>query len=150
DGGDAQRVLDELLARQAILVVVGAGCSVVGPRKDLDVLRRQVAHPGQKVGKLHLRIPISLMAELSPNFRECNQYAFPQATSIVAGRPQTAQGCSGRPDDRITRVVAVVRSFTVRSSSSRPHQAVTANPIEVSKKRTMASSESTLTVCASR
>jgi len=40
DRGNAQRVLDELFARQAILVVVGAGCSVVRPRKDLNVLRR--------------------------------------------------------------------------------------------------------------
>ena len=47
DGGDAQRVLDELLARQPILVVVSTGGSIVGPRQDLDVLRRQVAHPGQ-------------------------------------------------------------------------------------------------------
>src|SRR6202023_1896740 len=52
DAGDAQRVLDELLAGETVLVVVRAGRGIVGARQDLDVLRGQVTDLAQKVGEL--------------------------------------------------------------------------------------------------
>ena len=40
DPRHAERMLDEFLARQPVLVVVGTGGRVVGARQDLNVLRR--------------------------------------------------------------------------------------------------------------
>src|SRR5260370_21686782 len=58
-------MVDKLRAGEAVLVIVVAGRGIVGPRKPLDILRRQVAHLGQKIGELHNQVPISLMAKLS-------------------------------------------------------------------------------------
>ena len=53
DGRNTQRMLDELLARETVLVVVGAGRRFVGARKELDVLGRKIADSGQQVSELH-------------------------------------------------------------------------------------------------
>ena len=47
DAGHAQRMLDELLTGEAVLVVVGAGRGVIGARQHIDVAGRQVADLGQ-------------------------------------------------------------------------------------------------------
>ena len=73
DAGDGQGVLDEFLAREPVLVVMGAGGGIVGARQHIDVVRRQITDLAQKVGELHDPVPICLMAKLSPNSITANQ-----------------------------------------------------------------------------